>query len=229
MGRRITRKQLKQDEFVSTVDSLLQSVSGYWQPILTGFGALVVIILGWWFISNWVQDRAAEASYVLKDAISSYESSANLDGIDVTADTSEAESKFQEVIDRFGRTDQADVARLYLARIWMERGETENAREALLGLTNSHKGDALGEMATLNLIALRVASGQGEQVASELQAMVAGVDDRLPKDVALYELANLYEKEQRLDEARESFQRLVDEFPESPYRFPASQRLQELG
>ncbi|MCP4897986.1 MAG: tetratricopeptide repeat protein [bacterium] len=229
MGRRITRKQLKQDEFVTTVDSIIQKASDNWRPIVAGVGGLIVVILGWWLISGWMGNRAEDASYLLRDAIASYEGTMEQGGDTPTSDTASAETQFQEVIDRYGRTDQADVARLYLARIWMGRGDVEQARESLLSLANAHRRDALGELATLNLITLRVLSGQGEQVASELQAMVAGVDQSLPKDVALFELGNLYEQEQQTEKARESFQRLVDEFPESPYRFPATERLRELS
>jgi TolA-binding protein len=45
----------------------------------------------------------------------------------------------------------------------------------------------------------------------------------------MYELGMLYLKEQRLDEARQYLQQLVDDFPESPYIFTARQRLSELG
>ena len=38
-----------------------------------------------------------------------------------------------------------------------------------------------------------------------------------------------FDDENRLEEAREYYQRLVDEYQESPYTFPARQRLSEIG
>ena len=102
--------------------------------------------------------------------------------------------------------------------------------EALLTKVAARGGDTTTvRLATLDLIHLRVAEGQGTEVAGELEAMIVGRDRSLPRDVALYELGALYVKEQRFDEAREYLQKLVDEFPESPYAGEAQRRLQELG
>jgi TolA-binding protein len=74
-----------------------------------------------------------------------------------------------------------------------------------------------------------VSSGQGAEVAKELEAMVVGRDNQLPRDVALFELGEVFRGEQKIDQAREYYQKLVDEFPESPYLSQARQRLSELG
>jgi predicted negative regulator of RcsB-dependent stress response len=99
----------------------------------------------------------------------------------------------------------------------------------LVELAQKHGDDALGQLATLNLVSLRIASGQGEQVAAELRAIVAGASQELPRDLALFELAKLYEKEKNYELARESLQQIVDDFRESPLYLTASQKLRELG
>ena len=115
------------------------------------------------------------------------------------------------------------------ARIELDRGEVEAARATLISLAEKNTGNVLGQLAALDLVHLRVASGEGVQVATELLAVVNGQDQGLARDVALYELGMLLVDQERFDEAREYLQTLVDEFPESPYRFPAQQRLNELG
>ena len=52
-------------------------------------------------------------------------------------------------------------------------------------------------------------------VDHELEAMVVGRDDRLPRDTALYELGEVYVKEQKVEQAREYLQKLVDEYNET--------------
>ena len=59
--------------------------------------------------------------------------------------------------------------------------------------------------------------------------MVSGSNPDLPRDVALYELGQLYLAEQDPVQAGDYFQKLVDEFPESPYGNIARQRLMEIG
>ncbi len=141
----------------------------------------------------------------------------------------EAEEGFREVVEQYGRTAQGDVSRLYLARIALSRGETDDARAMLVRLADRHEDDALGRLVTLDLVRLRVASGQGTEVAAELEAMVVGRKNQLPRDVALYELGEVFLEEHDPDQAREYFQKLVDEFPESPFGAKARQRLTELG
>ena len=226
MGRRITRKQLKQDEFVSTVDTFIHWGAGYWRPIAIGLSVLCAIVLLWWLGGRWSASRADQASYKLYQAVTAYEQ--QLTGGDPVAG-SNAEAKLREVIDRYGRSDQADTARVYLAQMHVERGESETARDLLVEVIDRHGDDALARLATLDLVHLRVASGEHAEVAQELEAMVAGSDQRLPRDTALYELGELYVSQRDADQARVYFQKLVAEFPTSPYVSRARQRLAELG
>ena len=230
MARRITRKQLKQsDDFVSTVDSMVQWLSDNWRPVVAAVVGVCVVAVGWWLVGKWSAARSADASYALSQAIETYEGTDITGQLEPSGDPAAAEAQLLEVVEHYGRTDQADMARLYLARIHFDRGETEAARDLLVGLAERHRDDAIGRLATLDLVHLRIAAGQATEVASELEAMVVGANPRLPRDVALYELGKLYVAEQKPDQAREYFQKLVDEFPESPYLGQARQRLQELG
>jgi TolA-binding protein len=140
-----------------------------------------------------------------------------------------AEAHFLQVVEHYGRTDQADMARLYLARIALSRGQNDEARTTLVDLTQRHSEDVVGQLATLDLVNLRLASGQSAEVAAELEAMVTGQSTGLPRDLALYELGELFIREGEPERAREYFQKLVDEFPESPYLLSARRRLGELG
>ena len=227
MGRRITRKQLKQDEFVSTVDTVIHWGAGYWRPIVAGLAVVCAIVLVWWLGSRWSASRAGQASYLLYQAVSAYEDQVASGVVPAEGDT--AESKLREVVERHGRSDQADAARVYLAKLHIERGETEIARGLLVEVIGRHSDDALGRLATLDLIHLRADSGEYAEVAQELEAMVAGSDRRLPRDTALYELGELFVAQRDPDRARQYFQKLVDEFPTSPFTSRARQRLGELG
>ena len=58
-----------------------------------------------------------------------------------------------------------------------------------------------------------------------LEAMAAGTDPRLARDVALYQLGQVWDRQGKPDEANKVYRKLVDEFPESPYRNEVQQRL----
>jgi predicted negative regulator of RcsB-dependent stress response len=230
MARRITRKQLKQsDEFVSTMDMALHWLSENWRPIVAGLVGICAAAAIWWMFSLWSDSRAEDASYALNHAVTVYEGEDSVGQLIPTGDLDAAEVEFLQVIEHYGSTDQADMARVYLARIFFDRNETDAARDLLVGLAERHRGDTIGRIATLDLIHLRIAAGQATEVAVELEAMVAGANPSLPRDVALYELGQLYMAEQNQAQAGEYFQKLVDEFPESPYGNLAQMRLMEIG
>ena len=228
MGRRITRKQLKkEDEFVSTMDAVVRWLFDNWRPLVAGVVAVCVVGLIWWGARAWMGSRAEEAS--LREALITFEGEAVAGSMVPAGDLEAAEAGFLQVVDHYGGTEQADMARLYLARIALSRGEVDEARAALVDLTQRHDDDVIGRLATHDLINLRLASGQGAEVAGELEAMVTGQAKGLPRDAALYELGELFISEGDPERAQEYFQKLVDEFPESPYLLSARRRLGEIG
>ncbi len=229
MGRRITRKQLKQDdEFVSTAEQIFRWVSDNLRPLLAAVGVVCAVALVWWGVSSWLGARSNDAALLLNHAVTTFEG--DTQGAAVPeGDVAAAEAAFEEVVDSYGRTVQADMARLYLARIALGRGEVDRARSMFVELAARHPDNLIGRLATLDLMDLRIASGQGDEVAGELEAIVSGSDPTLPRDTALYKLGELLMAESQPDRARPYFERLVEEFPESPYLPQARQKLTELG
>jgi predicted negative regulator of RcsB-dependent stress response len=224
MPRRVTRKMMKEDEFASFFDEVAHWFNANWRPVAAGLGVLVVVVLVWWGASAWSGGRGEEASFLLHRAEKALEGDGTVPG-----SVDAAEPLLREVVDRYGRSHQGDAARLYLARIELGRGETDKAREALSKLAEERRGTAIGSAAMLDLIHLRIAAGQGAEVVTELQAMVSAAEAPLPRDTVLHELGMLLVQEERAAEAKDQFDRLVKEFPESPYRFAAQQKLSELG
>jgi len=225
MARRITRKQLKKDdEFVSTMDTLIRKFGDYWKQAAIGFGAILMIILLWSVFGHWSSARQLKASVMLNAAVKTFGETQ-----DHQANSEELRKNFEEIISAYGRTPQADMARLYLSRLDLDAGKTDEARKALVKIRQAHKGDTLGRIAALDLVHLQIASGQGTEVARELEKMVVGRDNTLPRDTALWELGQVYIAEQKPEQAREYLQKIVDDFSDSPYASKAKQTLTELG
>jgi len=226
--RRLTRKKLKQDEFVSGVDKIIRWLTENWRPVAIGLAAASAVFLIAWGVTLWTGSREDAASWALHQAVTAYKAQQEPKSTG-QGSPEEARAAFEKVVKEYGQTKEADAARVYLARLDFEAGKTEAAKKALEEVARRHKGDALGAVATLNLIHMQVASGQASEVITRLRAMATGQDDSLPRDVALYELASAYEAEKDSAQAREYFQKLIDEFPKSPYTRTARQKLVELG
>jgi predicted negative regulator of RcsB-dependent stress response len=223
MGRRITRKQLKQDEFVSAGETIIRWFVDNWRPVVFGLLAVCVLIVAWWTIGRWSSVRAERASYDLYEAMSSVEEAIS------SGDRAAAREQLDAFIEDHGSSDQADMARVYLARLMMDESDLDGARALLVEVSDRHRTDVVGSLAALDLVRLRVAAGEIDEVTQQLEGVVVGQDPSLPRDVALWELGELFVGQDQADRARVYFQQLVDEFPESPYRGRASQRLTELG
>ncbi len=228
MGRRLTRKQLKQDEFVTLFDHIAQWATDNWRPVLAAVGAACVVGFIWWGVTAYSGSRADKAADLLRGAVTTYMGGAT-DPAKPAGDVAKAQQELQTVVDRYGSSPQADVARLYLARILINKGDTDGARDLLVKVASRKNDSPLVRVATLDLVHLRVATGQAAEVVTELTAMVTGKDDRLPRDVALFELGSVYVKEHDYDKAKEYLQQLVEQFPDSPYVDRARQQIQELG
>ncbi len=81
----------------------------------------------------------------------------------------------------------------------------------------------------MSLLRLDSQEGHEESVITELRRILDEADPILPRDAAMYELAQTLENLDREEEALEEFQRLVDENPESNYTYRAQQKITDLA
>lgn len=233
MGRRLTRKQIKRDQFVSLVDRVFHWLGQNWRQAATGLGGVLAVALVWWGVTAVLGSRSNAAAQAMAQALETYAapvgSAASADATVKFATDSErlaaAEKAFQAVKSRYWLTPQARVAALFLARISVDRGDQAQAIKLLGDITSRRTGDPVVRLAMLDLIRLRLAKGEGMQLVAELEGMASGKDPRLPRDAALFQLGRVWEGEGKPEEANKLYRKLVEEFPDSPYRSEAQQRL----
>lgn len=227
MSDRLSRKEMKQqDGFQVAVGRTLDTVQRHRRKILLFAGVLVLLVVaavGWFLYARAVEE---DAQVALSEGIETY--SAPLEGApdaagadrtfpDEEARTAAAEEIFTGVTEDFRVSDAADVARVYLGDIAAARGETERAAELWREFLDEHPDHMVAAQVRLNLYAFERVAGRGEQVAAELEEMVDDEDRLLPLDVVLFELATTLESLGREEDATVYYQRLVDEFGQSPY------------
>jgi hypothetical protein len=233
VGRRLTRKQIKRDQFVSLVDRVFHWLGQNWRQAATGLGGVLAVTLVWWGVTAVLGSRSDAAARAIAQALETYAapvgSAASADATVKFATDSErlaaADKAFQAVKSRYWLTPQARVAELFLARISVDRGDQAQAIKLLGDITSRRTGDPVVRLAMLDLIRLRLANGEGKQLVAELEGMASGKDPRLPRDAALFQLARVWESEGKPEEASKLYRKLVEDFPDSPYRSEAQQRL----
>ncbi len=131
--------------------------------------------------------------------------------------------------DSFGGTDAGRRARYYAASVYAETGRAKEAADAYTAVRDQAGASSLlGRMASLGLASMQVRQQQFDPAIKALQELSQRRDGPLPVDAVLVQLAEAYQQAGRAAEASQTLQRVVDEFPQSPYAADARQRVEAL-
>jgi predicted negative regulator of RcsB-dependent stress response len=239
MNQRLTRREIKRDDFAAAVGRSVEYAESHVRTIVYAIGGVLLLVLLGVGLYYWRGHRQQGANQALAQATKVYEAPVTATGAKPNdrdepsfateaARRTRAKELLQKVRDDYGSTNAADVAGLYLARIAADEGRLDEARRLWSDFIDDHGDSLLASEARLNLIDLDRKQGKGEQVVSDLRAMLEKGDAPLPQDVILNELGKTLEQLHRPQEAVQSYQRILDEFPQSPYRTEAQQKVSAL-
>ena len=239
MNQRLTRKDIKRDEFRAAVGRSVEYAESHVRFII--YAVAGVVVLGALAVAIWfyLGHRRQEANQALAEATKIYQAPIVATGAKPNepnepsfpteaARRARAKELLKKVRDDYGMADAADVAGLYLAQIAADEGRFDEARKLWSDFVDEHGDSMLAGEARLNLIDLDRKQGKAEQVVKDLRAMLEKGDTPLPQDVILNELGKTLEQLHRPQEAVQSYQRILDEFPQSPFRQEAEQKVSTL-
>lgn len=228
------RKELKHDKFVEEVGTWTTSVREN-QRRLIGISVAVVLIAAIAYgVYYYRANRENQAQGALGAAIDTIDSpliqpaNPNPDAKFKTSEERDAraETMFLDVQKKFAGTDAADVADLYLARIAASKNDVATAKKLLTEFIAKHPEHLLVGAARFSLYDLRINNGEASQVAAELnQELAKTSDQKLPPDAILALLAHAYDAQGNGTQARETYRRILTQFPESAYALDAQRRV----
>ncbi|HEY3570929.1 MAG TPA: tetratricopeptide repeat protein [Thermoanaerobaculia bacterium] len=239
MNQRLTRKDMKRDEFTAVVGRSVEYAETHVRTLVYAVGGLLLVIalaVGFYYYRNGQQQKANQA---LADAMKVYHAQVTATGAKPddpdepsfptdAARRARAKELLTRVHQSYGSTDAGDVAGLYLAQIAADEGRFDEARKLWNDYADDHKGTMLGGEARLNLLSLDRKQGKGEAVVKELRSMLEKGDSPLPQDLILHQLGITLEDLHRPQEAIQAYQRIIDEFPQSTFRTDAQQKISAL-
>jgi TolA-binding protein len=234
MADRFSRKEIKHDKFVEEMETAYAVARRHAPAVVWSIVGVLVLIAAIAAFLLWrsrqesaAQARLAEAIEIVEAPVAAPGETAPAAGTYASEQdkVAKAEPVFKEVVTEYGSSDAADVANLYLARMEIARGDAAGARAKLEAFIDEHPGHLLAQAARVSLVDLRLAAGEAAQVASELEKEVAATDGALPQDVALALLARAYEAAKQPEKARDAWQRIVNEYPDSPYTLEAQRKI----
>jgi outer membrane protein assembly factor BamD (BamD/ComL family) len=120
------------------------------------------------------------------------------------------------------------AARYEAARILMALGRPVEAAAQYAQVGERDPRGIYGRMAKLGLAGTQLELKQYDRAIATYQDFVTRKDGNVPTDALLMQLGRAYMLAGRKTEAQQTFTRLVDEYPESPYLQDAKRALDEL-
>ena len=238
--KRAERHHLKEDPLAVRLRTMLASARGGWwaavaAAVVVGF-AIGGAVLGW---QQWRASRASEllaAAMAIVDApVVPADAGQSAAGAPAGAWPSEAAKletavpRLIEAADSYPSLSQGIVARYQAAVALGALGRTAEASEQYHRLIELAGNGIYGRMARLGRAETHLQAGEYADAIALLEAESRAPDVQFPVDAVLMRLGQSYRLADRPAEAALAFQRLIDEFPASGYRFDAERELGRLS
>jgi TolA-binding protein len=139
-----------------------------------------------------------------------------------------AAAKFKAVADQYPSSDAGLFARYREGATQMALGNTKEAAAAYQQVIDRAGSKLYGQMARLGLAEAQTREGQYDSAINTYKGLADNKDGPLPVDGILMQLGRTYLEAGKATEAQQTFNRVVEEFPESPFSGDARKELDSL-
>jgi predicted negative regulator of RcsB-dependent stress response len=137
-------------------------------------------------------------------------------------------AKFKATADAYPSTEDGLFARLKEASTELALDDPQAAAHAYQQVIDRAGSGVYGQMARLGLAEAQARSGQYDQAIKQFVDLSEKKEGALPIDGILMHLGRTYLDAGKRTEAQQTFNRLVQEFPESPFTGDARKELDAL-
>lgn len=213
--KRIKRKQLKEDEFVTTISKVFDFVKKRTKELVAGAVLIVCIVVVFLAV------RAIQAQAIKKD------SRLLADIIDLDSQLRDDPDKITELENLAGNGKFSRVAYLKLAAYWIEHGDTEKAKSFLQRVPKRNK-DLIYYQAQDLLGQIYIMSNEFDKAIDIYKT----IEEENPKDYTLdpilFHRAQAHEQKGEIEVALDLYKKVQDEFSQTLYGYDASQKVKEL-
>ncbi|HEY7289499.1 MAG TPA: tetratricopeptide repeat protein [Vicinamibacterales bacterium] len=137
-------------------------------------------------------------------------------------------TKLKATADAYPSTDAGLYARYQEGATWMVLGSPAQAATSYQQVIDRDGSGIYGQMARLGLAEAQAREGQYDKAIQTYQDLSQRKDGPLPIDGILMQLGRAYLDAGKRTEAQQTFNRLVEEFPDSPFNADAKRELDNL-
>ena len=137
-------------------------------------------------------------------------------------------TKFKIAADAYPSTDAGVYARYQEGATSLALGSTPAAISAYEQVIKQSGDNFYGQMARLGLAEAQVRAGQYEPAINTFKELAQRKDGPLPVDGILMQLGRTYLEAGKRADAQQTFNRIVEEYPESPFTGDARKEIETL-
>ncbi len=237
--RRITRKEMKRDEFVSALGRFTQWAEEHAREALILFAVVVGAVIGSVFLYQYLGQREEKAAALLGRGIAMMD--ATIQGANAPPGRNGASSfatederdravldQMDSILQTYPRSRAGRLA-LYYRGLALDRlHRAPEAIKALQEFLDQDPSNFAAPMAKASLARLLDDTGEHSKAIQLYQELSGIQGGPYPPQAALLEWARCLERMGNKEEAREIYRRLTREYPGSEYSKEAEDRLKEL-
>ncbi len=237
--KRTERRHLKENELAHLAQTARQRVEANRQQIQYALVAAVVVlggVLGYFGWRNSVQGRAgtmlADAESVMAARVGPPPApgtpSSGLSFPTEREKSQAALAKYKLVADQYPSTEAGLFARYRQASLEVSLGNAKEAVGLYQQVIDKGGSGLYGQMARLGQAEAQVRAGQLDSAIATFNALSQQKDGPLPVDGILLHLGQTYRDAGKSTDAQAAFDRLIKEFPDSPFASDARRELDTL-
>jgi TolA-binding protein len=228
---RLTRHDLKEDQFESTVESFQEFARQNAKQITIAVAAAIIVagaVVGW---RSYNENQAAAANAALSDALKTFQAQVSATPVNLfsgnaaqatngqfTSDQDKykaAVSQFSAVAAKYPRQKAADFARYHIGLCQSALGDDAAAQKSLAAVGRSSDKD-VASLANLALAGELAKSGKTADAAKVYQNLAQHPTSTVPRTMALLAEADLYRSTQPA-QARAIYEQVAKEVGSDSY------------
>ena len=228
MSQKIRRQDLKRNDLAATMNRTVDYVTGHRKGV-TEAGAIVAVmalLVGGFFLYRAFVERSAgkqlsAALDVLDTPLASEQPGAAKTFVSAAERRAQADKLLQTAASH-AWTPSGRAAQVILAAEGADKpGTAVDVFEKAARQTRSESAAA----AEIDAAKALAAQGKTTEAVDRLKRAIESPTSAAPKDALLFALAGIYEQSGAAADARATYQRLITDYPNSPYRADARQKV----
>ena len=215
--KRVTRKQLlkEPDEFITTTGRIIGWARQYTRQAAYAAGAFflfLVVIAGYRYFSNSAENKAF---LLLDQAVGNYEDTKS--GMNALAAYESAREDFEYIIRKYDNTEGGKLATVVFAGISYDADDVERAIQLYETALTYFRSDSTYQNFLWSGLGYAYEKNQDVRMAISCFEKIAGGEDPVVKDVALFNMGRLYHKLGDTAKSNQAYERLATEYTDSIY------------